>query len=156
MVYGLVPGVLEALRDEIDRQHVVPEPEIEVAVEDGIVTLTGRVASTATKEIAERAVKRVPGVRSVANDLRVTSGRERTDTDIAREALHRLRNNLAVPVGVQAVVADGFITLDGTVRWMHQRVAAESAVKYIAGVRGVVNEITLTPEHTGRLLGRAF
>ena len=147
MVYGLTPGVLEALRDEIDREHVVPEPEIDVAVEDGIVTLTGRVASPATKEIAERAVKRVPGVRSVANDLRVTDeGRERTDTDIAREALHRLRNNRAVPVNVQAVVADGLVTLDGTVRWLHQRICAESAVKYIAGVKGVVNEITLMPE----------
>jgi hypothetical protein len=64
MVYGLVPGVLESLRAEIDREHVVPEPEIDVTVEDGIVTLTGRVESPATKEIAERGVKRVPGVRN--------------------------------------------------------------------------------------------
>jgi osmotically-inducible protein OsmY len=154
MVYGLTPGVLEALRDEIDREHVVPEPEIDVAVEDGIVTLTGRVESPATKAIAERAVKRVPGVRSVANDLRVTTGSERTDTDIAREALHRLRNNRAIPVGVQVVVADGVVTLDGTVRWLHQRTCAESAVKYLAGVKGVVNEITLTPEPPSRSADR--
>jgi hypothetical protein len=54
MVYGLVPGVLEALRDEIDREHVISEPEIDVTVEDGIVTLTGRVESPATKEIMSR------------------------------------------------------------------------------------------------------
>ena len=55
----------------------------------------------------------------------------------------RLRNNRMVPVTVQAVVSDGFITLDGTVSSMYQRVAAESAVKYIHGVKGVANDVSL-------------
>ena len=148
MVYGLVPGVSEALRDavlaEIDGDPEVHEWEIGVAAQDGFVTLTGRVDSPAMKLAAGRAVKRVPGVRSLANDLHVRTASERTDTDIARDALHRLRNNVSIPEGVQAVVSDGFITLDGTVHWSHQRAAAEQAVKYLAGVRGVANAITVT------------
>jgi osmotically-inducible protein OsmY len=117
--------------------------EIAIAVEDGVVTLTGNVPSLREAVAAERAVKRVDGVRSIANDLHVRSRNERTDTDIAREALHRLRNNVAIPLTVQAVVRDGYITLDGTVAWMHQRAAAETAVRYLAGVKGVTNDISL-------------
>jgi osmotically-inducible protein OsmY len=117
--------------------------EIGVAVEDGIVTLTGHVESLRERIAAERAAKRVEGVRCIANDLLVRRLAERTDTDIAREALHRLRNNLSVPSEVQAVVSDGRITLDGIVTWMYERVAAENAVRCLSGVQGVVNQITL-------------
>jgi osmotically-inducible protein OsmY len=93
---------------------------------------------------AERAVKRVPGVRSIANDLHLRTAAERADAEIAHEALHRLRNNVAIPLAVQAVVHEGVITLDGTVSWLHQRAAAESAVRFLAGVTRVVNDITIT------------
>jgi osmotically-inducible protein OsmY len=116
-----------------------------VTAEDGVVTLTGTVDSLAMKVAAERAVKRVEGVRSVANDLHIRARNERTDTDIARDAVHRLRNNISIPVTVQAVVRDGHITLDGTVTWMHQRAAAEIAVKYLAGVKDVSNQIVICP-----------
>jgi osmotically-inducible protein OsmY len=115
--------------------------EIGVAVEDGVVTLSGNVGSVREAVAAERAVKGVDGVRSIANGLHIKVRNERTDTDIAREALHRLRNNVAVPLTVQAVVRDACIRLDGIVSWEHQRAAAETAVRYLSGVRGVSNEI---------------
>jgi len=136
---SLQRAVLSALRLD----PIVNEHEIGVAAEDGVVTLTGNVGSLREAIAAECAVKRVDGVRSIANDLHVKQRTERTDTDIAREALHRLRNNVSIPLSVQAVVRDGYITLDGTVGWMHQRAAAESAVRYLAGVRGVSNAITI-------------
>lgn len=147
MAYGLGLASAESLRDavleEIDDDPAVHAWEIGVTAEDGVVTLTGTVESLGMKVAAERAVKRVEGVRSVANDLRVRAGNERTDTDIARDAVHRLRNNVSIPVTVKAVVRDGYITLDGTVSWLHQRAAAEIAVKYLAGVKGVSNDIVV-------------
>lgn len=139
------PGavVRDAVLKEIDSDPAVHQCDVGVTAEDGLVTLTGYVGSRATKVAVERAAKRVPGVRIVANDLHVKNLGEQSDTDIAREALHRLRNNRAIPLTVQAVVSDGFITLDGTVTAIHQRLAAESAVKYLAGVTGVANDITL-------------
>lgn len=134
----------EAVLAELAKDPQVDAWRIGVVAEDGVVTLTGSIDSLGMSVAAERAVKRVPGVRSVANDLRLHQPNDRTDTDIAREALHRLRNNVAVPESVQAVVHDGHITLDGSVSWMHQRAAAESAVRYLAGVTGVSNEIVLT------------
>jgi len=147
MTLSTVANVEETLRHEVVSE-LAADPsvggiEIGVAVEDGMVTLTGHVESLRDRIAAERVVKRVEGVRCVANDLLVRIRAERTDTEIAREALHRLRNNLSVPLEVQAVVSDGSITLDGTVNWMYERVAAENAVRYLRGVRSVVNEITL-------------
>jgi len=147
MIYMVAESVSEALRAavlaELNADPAVHAWEIGVAAEDGVVTLTGTVDSGGNKFAAERAAKRVDGVRSVANDLRVRTVNERTDTDIARDAAHRLRNNVAVPATVQAVVSDGYVTLDGTVTWMHQRAAAETAVKYLRGVKAVQNTIRI-------------
>lgn len=152
------PGAV--LRDAVIREiHSDPalcQSEVDVAAEDGLVTLSGWVGSRGIKVAVERAAKRIPGVRIVANDLRVTRPSEHTDTDIAREALHGLRNNRTVPETVQAVVSDGFITLDGTVRSLHQRMAAESAVKYIQGVKGVANDVTLESSVEASCEGRAI
>jgi osmotically-inducible protein OsmY len=147
METGLLPRPVEALahdvRAALSHDPIVDGQEIGVAVEDGVVTLTGHVESVRAAVAAERAVKRVEGVRSIANDLQVKVRNARTDTDIAREALHRLRNNVAVPLSVQAVVRDGHIHLDGVVNWDHQRAAAETAVCYLSGVKGVTNDILI-------------
>lgn len=147
MEAGLAPRSAEALAHDVRAAlHVDPILEgerIGVVVEDGVVTLTGNVESLREAVAAERAVKRVDGVRSIANGLHVKGLDERTDTDIAREALHRLRNNVAIPLSVQAVVRGGHITLDGLVSWAHQRAAAEQAVRYLTGVTGVTNQILI-------------
>jgi osmotically-inducible protein OsmY len=140
----LAPASLrEAVVAEFDDDPNLDAWAIGVVAEEGVVTLTGTVESLANKEAAARAAKRVDGVRSVANDLHIRAAHERTDTDIARDAMHRLRNSVAVPETVKAVVSDGYITLDGTVAWLHQRAAAETAVKYVNGVKGVSNDIKI-------------
>lgn len=133
----------EAVVNELSADPRVRGIEIGVTAEDGVVTLTGHVESLQARIAAERAVKRVDGVRSIANDLHVKRPGQPTDTEIAREALHRLRNNVSVPPEVVAVVSDGCITLDGTVSWMYQRAAAENAVRHLRGVKGISNEIVL-------------
>lgn len=131
------------------RQDVLAEldwdPEIDatgvgVAVEGGVVTLTGWVESLATKKAIERAVQRVEGVRAVADDISVRGERTWTDGDIARVAVDALRANTLVPFEqVTVTVNNGKIRLDGQVTWDYQRRAAERAVEDIVGVRGVTN-----------------
>jgi osmotically-inducible protein OsmY len=82
----------------------------------------------------------------VANDLKVRLGREfvRSDTDIAQAAVHSMKWNTQVPDDrVTVAVSDGWVTLRGTVDWRYQKDAAESAVRPLAGVRGVTNDITV-------------
>jgi osmotically-inducible protein OsmY len=132
---------------ELEYDPSIDARKIGVAVEDGIVTLTGEVSSFAEKWNAERAAERVEGVRGIVNKIEVKIVGDYSDTDIAREAADALRWNLMVPPGkVIPKVENGYITLTGEVNYDFQRRAAEKAVRYIPGVRGVINLITIKPK----------
>lgn len=118
---------------------------IGVAARDGIVTLSGYIDSYAGKLAAERAVKRVRGVRAVANSLHVTLRQDRTDTDIATDAARAIDTHLTLPPTVQVVVHDGHVVLTGTVRTLFQRVVAEKALRYVRGIKGLVNRLVVVP-----------
>jgi osmotically-inducible protein OsmY len=127
------------------------EPEFDasgigVAVEEGVVTLTGHVGSYAAKLAAEHAAQRVYGVSAVANDLQVKLEDDRDDTDVARDCVQALHNRVTVPPQVKLSVRNGHVTLEGTVEWMFQRIASEDAVKTLRGVKGVSNRITIEPK----------
>ena len=123
--------------------------EIGVAVKDGVVTLSGCVRCFPEKWAAERAVKRVLGVKAVAEEIKVIlpGSAERTDVDIARAAENALEWNTMVPQDrVKVMVEDGKITLEGQVDSYPQRVAAHDSVHYLTGVKGVNNRITVQPK----------
>jgi len=110
------------------------------------VTLTGAVATYVEKVSAERAAKRVSGVRAVANDIEVrpVGSMKRSDTDIAQAVLRALEWDIAVPhEKIKARVYDGWVTLEGEVALQFQRAAADNAVRRLSGVRGVTNQIFL-------------
>ena len=79
--------------DELEWEPSIDAAEIGVAAHDGVVTLTGTVKSYSEKLAAERAAKRVQGVKAVANDIevRLPGTAERTDSDIARAAVDALK-----------------------------------------------------------------
>src|SRR3979411_2611835 len=115
----------------------------------GVVTLTGNVSSYWHKVAAERAASRVAGVKAVVNELeiRLPTSSERTDEDIARAAVNSLTWSTSVPADrIKVKVSKGWITLEGTVEWQYQRVAAEKAVRNLIGVKGVVNLVDVKPQ----------
>ena len=118
----------QTIVDELDFEPSVNSANIGVAVDNGVVTLTGRVASYAEKVAAERAVARVKGVRAIAENIEVRyPGHKQTaDDEIAERALSILSWNVQVPKdSVKVKVEKGRITLTGTVDWRFQRMAAE-------------------------------
>jgi osmotically-inducible protein OsmY len=120
-----------------------------VAANDGVVTLTGHVASHAEKYAAERAAQRVKGVKALAIEITVKlpASDQRTDADIALAAERGLEWSALVPANrVKPLVEGGWITLDGEVDWEYQRKAAEKAVRNLMGVTGVSNLIKITPK----------
>ena len=142
-------SVDESVRDAVMRQ-LAWEPDIDasmigVSVQAGVVTLSGYVETYAAKLSAERAVRKLYGVKAIANELEVRLAQERIDPEIARDAIDALKSHINVPEGLHVTVRDGFITLAGTVEWMFQKADAERAVKYLRGVRGVFNQIELRP-----------
>ena len=147
MSTALLTRADEMVRNAVLRQLDF-EPEfnaagIGVAVEEGVVTLTGHADSYAAKLAAERAAQRVYGVRAVANDIQVKLDGDRTDTDVAHDCLVALRNRITVPPQVKLTVRYGHVVLEGTVEWMYQRKAAEDAIKMIRGVKGVSNQVKI-------------
>ena len=123
--------------------------DIAVGVKDGVVTLSGFVRSYWDKDAAEKAAKRVYGVRGIANDIEVKPTTARTDPEIAREAIQELESHVSIPSDkIKVTVEKGWVTLEGAVEWQYQKSLAESAVKKLRGVVGVTNNITLKPQVT--------
>jgi len=140
----------KALRESVERQldydPAVPSKNVAVAVSDGVVTLTGYVDSLFDKLAAEKAAKSVYGVKALANDIEVKLPAERTDSEIAAEAVQSLERNVIVPHElIKVLLKNAWLTLEGKVDWGYQKDAAEQAVRYLAGVRGISNNIAVKP-----------
>lgn len=124
------------------------DDDIGVAVRDGVVTLAGFVDSYADKWKAESVASKVKGVKAIANDLevKIPSSSQRADPDIARAAIDALKWNTSVPPDrIKVKVEKGWITLEGNVDWYYQKEAAERAVRYLTGVKGVSNLVMVKP-----------
>lgn len=134
--------------DELEFEPRVDAADIGVAVEDGIVTLSGHVASYAEKVAAEHTVQRVKGVRGIAEEIEVRYPDEKktADDQIAKRAVDILAWNTSIPRdAVQVKVQKGWVTLSGKVNWHYQRLAAMDAVRKLSGVVGVSNLIEVKP-----------
>ena len=134
--------------DELNWESAVNAAQIGVEVKNGVVTLVGQVGSFAEKWDAEHAVLRIAGVSALAVeiDVKLQGSSKRTDTDIAQAANHVLAWTTALPKdAVKVMVEDGWITLSGEVNWEYQRDVAAAGVRYLMGVNGVSNDISLKP-----------
>jgi len=141
--------------DELKWEPAVTAAHIGVTAKQGIVTLTGHVPSYVEKTHAEMAATRVYGVKAVANelDVKLPGSLKRTDEDIAASCANGLAENYSVPNDkVKCLVRDGWVTLSGQVDWYFQKMAAEDSVRYLAGVRGISNNVTLKPRVSGEAI----
>ena len=121
--------------------------DVAVAIKDGVVTLSGFVSSYWEKDSAEKAVKRVYGVKGVANDIEVKPTSKRTDPEIARDAVHELESHISIPSDrIKVTVKNGWVTLEGDVDWQFEKSLAESSVKKLKGVVGITNSIQVKPK----------
>ena len=136
------------VEEELRWEPSVNAAAIGVTVKNGVVTLTGTVSYYGEKWAAERAIKRVSGVTAVAEELKVqpTGSAKRTDTDIAAAAVQALKWRLWVPNQVKVKVEEGWVTLEGEVEWQYQKSTAEDAVRYLTGVKGVSNLVSVKPK----------
>ncbi len=131
---------------ELAWDPAVKATAIGVAVKDGVVTLTGHLETFAEKHAAERALRRVAGVKAIALelDVKLSFDHKRSDTDIAVSAAQALKWSTLVPVeAIRVTVDHGSITLQGEVEWDYQRRSAEKAIRPLMGVVGISNELTL-------------
>lgn len=134
--------------DELEFEPSIDAADIGIAVDSGVVTLTGHVPSYFQKIEVENVVSRVRGVRGIAQEIEVRPFGTNTtaDDEIAKRALNSINWNTTVPNdAVQAKVTKGWVTLSGKVEWQYQKIAALDAVKRLTGVIGVSNNIEVKP-----------
>lgn len=133
---------------ELKWEPMVNAALIGVEVRDGVVTLAGQVDSYAAKWAAEKATQRVSGVKALAIEMKVhiTGISARTDTDIARSVENMLQWTTYLGNDtIKVMVEGGWVTLTGDVEWGYQRQTAESSIRYMMGVTGVSNQISVKP-----------
>jgi osmotically-inducible protein OsmY len=150
MTHPLHKSDAELKTDVVDEFEWTPSfdpAHIGVAVDDGVITLSGEVGTYPEKHAAVQAALRVRGVTAVADEITVrNTWAELADTDIAREVGDALTRSVALPKdAVKAVVHNHVVTLSGIVTWNFQRDVAERAVRYLKGVAAVHNRITVKP-----------
>ena len=136
------------VEDELEWEPRVNAAHIGVSVKDGVVTLSGHVPSFAEKYTAERTAKRLYAVKAVADELEVKlpGSAIRSDEDIATACVNALKADYLVPdEKIKIVVSNGWVTADGQVDWQYQKDAAFKALRYLIGVKALVNNITVKP-----------
>ncbi len=149
--------------DELSWTDNVKANEIGVAVKEGVVTLSGTVASYLARQSAQDAALRVRGVHAVADEIevRLHASAERTDSDLALAIVNALKWDAVIPTDtLEVAVAHGYVTLKGKVEWYYQREAAGRVVQRLAGVKGVSNLISVAvhpaPEDIKQRIERAL
>ncbi len=119
---------------------------IGVAVNDGVVLLSGQLDTFNEKHAVEMAAQRVAGVRALALelDVKLAPHHQRSDAEIASAIETALQWHALVPQDrIQVKVEKGWVTLRGEVDWDYQRHNAEVAARPVTGVRGLSNHIAL-------------
>lgn len=111
-------------------------------VEGGNVTLTGTVPHDYQRREIEAAVRRLTGVRSVAN--RIALGNPVPVSEIKRKVESRFARGASFDANhVLVDVDDGTVTLGGKVRSLAEREAAVLAAWSVSGVRNVIDKIAV-------------
>lgn len=147
----------EAAAGALRRNVELADLELVARIRDGRLEVTGIVHSWTARMHANATVQRVARGLPVVNNVRVRlpgSGRE-DDGDIRRAVLDTLRWHALLPGrDIMVHVARGWVRLQGEVPVDAERVDAETAVRALANVAGVINELVVAdPDSNGHAEG---
>ena len=115
---------------------------LRVSVQHGIVTLRGELESSEKRSAAERAIKRIPGVKGLVDRIQVGHSELNlpTDAEIAERASAAICWLTTIPSEQITVESqNGWVSLRGVVSALHQRRTLEEVIRSLPEVRGVEN-----------------
>lgn len=131
-----------AIDTQLMLDSAVNSNTLTVAVQDGVVTLKGSVASLLERDRATAIAQTIVGVRTIVN--RITLGRapDRPDAELAEAVERALFNDPTTDsYEIEVVVSRGIVKLEGTVQSHAERQLCETVAKGIKGVKGIHNAI---------------
>lgn len=150
---------IENLQKEVQialkRQPSLHNNEIDVIVNNGVVTLTGTVNNYLKKTEAENTAKNVTGVKDVIEKIEVKYSslwNRKSDQEIATDAINALQWNWSEPSDIIKVkVENGWVTLDGQLALNNQRESAKNAIKNLDAVKGMTNNIKIKSDKNDKI-----
>jgi hyperosmotically inducible protein len=122
------------------------DDSIKIESKQGVVTLTGTVAESSHKSMAENTVASLPDVKSVDNQLLVSGEQpaEHSDAWITTKVKTALLFHRNVSgTGTSVYTKDGVVTLQGEASSMAQKELTTEYAKDIDNVKSVNNEMTI-------------
>lgn len=121
----------------------ISEPNrIKVAVDKGMVTLTGEVHSYNEKLAAQTAVSLLKGVKDLENDISILSTKQEVvDNDLKEIIRDMIKYDFSREKNVTINVDNGVVTISGTVHRFWEKMQVEKDIHRIIGVKKVVNQL---------------
>jgi hyperosmotically inducible periplasmic protein len=147
------------LNEKLAKSQGLQGQNVQVGIQDRIVTLTGRVETPAREAGAEQLAMSVANVVSVVNKLEVSNpGAAQNETPGASEysakdveltnrvlfALFKERENFTDVGAIKVARREGAVTLTGSVASRAERALAERIARDVDGVKSVSNQLTVT------------
>jgi osmotically-inducible protein OsmY len=140
--------IMLAIEKELLASHAVDSNLIDVDVDNGIVTLSGKVSHLLAEDVAVSLAQRIRGVVSVVDLIEINT-KIRPDEELKKDivaaiaadpATHELHPNVEVKESV--------VTLTGEVPKYGEKVLLERVVKAVKGITEVNNELTNAQDST--------
>ncbi len=124
-----------------------------VAVEDGIVTLGGTVATYGEKKLVEQVAASVAGVIEIRNEVLDAHSKGVSDEELRQEISELYKYTILLDdAKIQVDVKDGHVVLNGVVSTVYQRTQAD-LLAYRAGAKSVDSRgIRISGLHSDRML----
>lgn len=121
----------------------VPTDKLDVTVSNGFVTLKGEVPSGFQRHEAEQVIRRLSGIKGVANQITV---KPRLESQGLQQKIETalVRNAEVDASSIRVDVQGSKVILHGTVRAYAEKKAAEEAVWVAPGVSEVENQIVIS------------
>ncbi|HVH44406.1 MAG TPA: BON domain-containing protein [Labilithrix sp.] len=125
---------------------------VDVSVDNGIVTLQGSVADKNFRRDVERAISEVPGVLATRNQIDVSMTRDTNDRESDDRIAFALQRSLtslpSLRDGAELVsieVVHGHVVLRGSTDSVEARERIKDLVAGTPGVNAITNEVTIRP-----------
>jgi osmotically-inducible protein OsmY len=137
-------AIAEAVRQALAWDALVPEEQITSTVTHGWVTIEGSVESLHEREDADRAVRRLAGIKGVHNHIVVNPPKAdaKDVRNAIQEALERCAKDEAEHITVK--VSENTVTLSGRVSSPKERRAILETVSHAPGVKTINDQLCIS------------